>query len=351
VTSDSIRKAAVLIRSLDAEAAATLLMQLSDAEAKAIRAAIRRLGDIDPAEQAEVAAALRQPSAARPESALSGGVELELSSTTSAASVLSVMERGSQLHAFIEADEAEASVIANFLKREHPQTMAVVVSYLRPTLAAKVLGELSAELQDAVIASFANLGDIPPDNLRVLTEGLQNWIEAHRTEQQRQANRSAKLSAICAAAGDQLRARIASHLPAPRIMTPPPARTETASPVTFIDDLAPPVKSDSVALDLKSKMVSSARPAMPFDSLERLDDDMLVEVMRNVGGDVLVLALAGAKESFLRRIEARLSRAAIRQLHRRLAALTNVKLSEVDRAQQTMVQVALELRRSTAFAA
>ncbi len=194
MTSDSIRKAAVLIRSLDAEAAATLLMQLSDAEAKAIRAAIRRLGDIDPAEQAEVAAALRQTPSGRQESAPAGGVELELSSTTSVTSVLCAMERGSQPHAFIEADEAEASVIANFLKREHPQTMAVVVSYLRPTLAAKVLGELSAELQDAVIASFANLGEIPPDNLRVLTEGLQNWIEAHRTEQQRKANRSAKLS-------------------------------------------------------------------------------------------------------------------------------------------------------------
>ncbi len=328
-------------------------MQLSDAEAKAIRAAIRRLGEIDPAEQAEVAAALRQTPATRPEGAAAGGVELELTGTTTVESALSAMERGSQPHAFVEADDAEASVIARFLEREHPHTTAVVISSLRPALAAKVLGELDAELQDATIAAFTHIGEVPPDNLRVLAEGLQAWIDAHRTEVKRQASRSAKLSAIRAAANDQLRARISNYLPKAEAMSQPiDHSTRLAS--TPEAQAQGPIEQPSVEqspIEVAPKLAKPTRPALAFDTLERLDDDALVEVMRNVGGDVLVLALAGAKESFLRRIEARLSRAAIRQLHRRLAALTNVKVSEVDRAQQTMVRVALELRRSTAFAA
>jgi hypothetical protein len=52
----NLRKAAVLIRSLDSDTAAVMLAQLSAEEAAKIRAAIREIGALDPEEQAAVAA-------------------------------------------------------------------------------------------------------------------------------------------------------------------------------------------------------------------------------------------------------------------------------------------------------
>ena len=74
----NLRKAAVFIRSLDADTAATLLSQLSPEEAQQVRTAIRELGALDPAEQADVTGEFRRSQRATNHSA-SRGVELELS--------------------------------------------------------------------------------------------------------------------------------------------------------------------------------------------------------------------------------------------------------------------------------
>ena len=55
----NLRKAAVLLRSLDTDTAAVMLGQLSAEEAATIRAAMRAVGQVETDEQADVAAELR----------------------------------------------------------------------------------------------------------------------------------------------------------------------------------------------------------------------------------------------------------------------------------------------------
>src|SRR5262245_2102824 len=78
VLDSNLRKAAVLLRSLDGETAAVMLAQLSPAEADSLRAAIRTIGAVDPEEQADVVSEFRRT---RPTAAIGHnlGVELELS--------------------------------------------------------------------------------------------------------------------------------------------------------------------------------------------------------------------------------------------------------------------------------
>src|SRR3954465_7843557 len=75
----NMRKAAVLLRSLDADTATMMLRQLSSEEAAAIRAVMRAVGPVEPGEQADVVAELRR---VRPSKKMSdsGDVELALSS-------------------------------------------------------------------------------------------------------------------------------------------------------------------------------------------------------------------------------------------------------------------------------
>src|SRR4051812_38012847 len=122
----NLRKAAVLLRSLDADTAAMMLGQLSTEEAARIRPAMRSLGPLDSGEQAGVLAELggdRAPS----KRAESGGVELSLSSSFQDSSLARVAsgdsDEGTRRFEFLENAPAEALV--SFLAREHSQTIAV----------------------------------------------------------------------------------------------------------------------------------------------------------------------------------------------------------------------------------
>ncbi len=132
-----IRKAAVLLRSLDADTATTLLEQLTSDEAEAVRTAIRSLGPIDPEEQADVAAEFRRVAPMQ----AAGGVELQL--TTGAGG----LDRGNSRR-FEFLDQAPIEALVPCLAREHVQTIAVVLSNLRPERAGEVLADEPARLQE-----------------------------------------------------------------------------------------------------------------------------------------------------------------------------------------------------------
>src|SRR5262245_52355901 len=127
----NLRKAAVLLRSLDSETAAVMLGQLSREEAGSLRAAVRELGAIDPEEQADVMAEFRsaRPAIARRSAR---GVELEISQATIHNSDTIANEaapRGTAKR-FEFLANAPTSAVVPYLAREHAQTIAVVLSHL-----------------------------------------------------------------------------------------------------------------------------------------------------------------------------------------------------------------------------
>src|SRR5437868_3208904 len=120
-----LRKAAVLLRSLDADTAAMMLAQLSAEEAAAIRAAMRALGAVEADEQADVVAELRRE---RPANATTfAGVELALSSsfgsdTYDQPGALQPANGRSKRFEFLQS--APISALVPYLAREHAQTIA-----------------------------------------------------------------------------------------------------------------------------------------------------------------------------------------------------------------------------------
>src|SRR5262245_35349882 len=117
----SLRKAAVLIRSLDADTAATMLAQLSPAEAKRVRLAIQSLGGpVDPDEQADVMAELRHRGPLAQE-APQHGVELSLSTSRMNFDSPALERTASKPFEFLEQAPIESLVV--YLAREHAQTV------------------------------------------------------------------------------------------------------------------------------------------------------------------------------------------------------------------------------------
>src|SRR3954454_22022132 len=77
----NLRKAAVLLRSLDADTAAVMLGRLSTEEAATIGAAMRAVGQVETGEQADVVAELRGGLSTAPFMSDAGDVELTLSTS------------------------------------------------------------------------------------------------------------------------------------------------------------------------------------------------------------------------------------------------------------------------------
>ena len=72
--------------------------------------------------------------------------------------------------------EAPAESLAPFFEREHPQTIAVVVSHLSAARAAQVLAALPADMQLEVARRLVDLNETDAEILREVERGLESWI-------------------------------------------------------------------------------------------------------------------------------------------------------------------------------
>ena len=123
-----LRKAAILVASLDQEHAAALVRQMSAAQSEALQQAVASLGEIDPTEQSEVLEEFFRIGPLLPDKQPAG---IELDSEQPAMSTPSLPTDASESCGtmggvpFRFLHQAPVQSLAPFLMRENPQTIAV----------------------------------------------------------------------------------------------------------------------------------------------------------------------------------------------------------------------------------
>jgi flagellar motor switch protein FliG len=80
--------------------------------------------------------------------------------------------------------KADSTQIYNFLQNEHPQTIALILSYLEPKQAAPVLASLPLEKQTNVIARIANMGSSSPEYVKEAERVLEKKLASQVSGQQ-----------------------------------------------------------------------------------------------------------------------------------------------------------------------
>jgi flagellar motor switch protein FliG len=327
--SDNVRKAAILIASLDRDAADALLNQMSDEQARRLRRALVELGDVEPDEQAEVIEEFFRIGPMAPEK-FPAGVELcdtlaeELGFGASGGSLATPresVEPGTASFRFLEV--LSAAELAGYLEREHPQTIALVVSHLTAQRAGDVLGRLSPLVQAEVARRLVDLDPAQPEVIREVERGLENSMAAEvRSRERRQAG-LATLEGILQAADDRTQQEILANL-------------------------------DAVDRQLAGKLGAPRRRPLSFAELQRWDDRALAAVLERADTEIAVLALAGANHDFVERLLAILPRAQARALRYALDHLGPTKLSDLETGQDELAALAEamqssgELKRETA---
>src|SRR5580692_7004400 len=202
----------------------------------------------------------------------------------------------------------QEEVLANYLKNEYPQTIAVVLSKLRPEHAARVLGILPEELALDVV------------NRMLRMEAVQKEV-IERVEQTLRTEFMSNLS--------QTRRRDAHEVMA-EIFNNFDRQTETRF-ITALED-----ENRESAERIKALMFT-------FDDLIKLDTASAQTLMRHVEKDKLAIALKGAAEPVRQFFMSNMSTRAAKMLMDDMQAMGPVRLREVDEAQVLLVNLAKDL--------
>ena len=312
----SIRKAAILVASLDAPTADLLLAQMGSHQADQVRHAILRLSDVDPAEQNEIIEEFFRIGPLIPQQH-PPGIELDdelarriaLPSLKPEKPPAPEPEPSSNEPPFRFLHDTEFETLTPFLKREHPQTIAVVLSHLPPDRAGEVLAQLPATVQVDVIRRLVDLDEADPRVLREVERGLESWLSEQVRDRRRRAAGLAAVSAILTAATGGMRRNILTNL--------------TRHDRTLAGKLRP--------------------DRFPFADLVELDDDALLAVLKAADPELIVLALAGARAELVQRITRRLPTEQGRALTKALVHLGPTRLADVEEAQQALADLAVDL--------
>ena len=200
------------------------------------------------------------------------------------------------------------AVLANYLKNEYPQTVAVVLSKLKPDHAGRVLAVLPENFAIEVIMRMLRMESVQRDVLSGVEETLRSEFMTNLTSTRRRDSH-------------ELMAEIFNSL-------------DRQSETRFVAALEE--RNRETADRIKALMFT-------FNDLQRLSPANVQILLRSVEKDKLPLALKGASDAVRELFFGNLSERAGKMLRDDIEALGPVKLRDVDEAQAAIVLMAKDL--------
>lgn len=203
------------------------------------------------------------------------------------------------------------SVLANFLKNEYPQTVAVVMTKVKPDHAARVLSALPEDFAQEVIMRMLRMEAVQKDILDKVESTL-------RTEFMNNLARTNRRDA------HEVMADIFNNF-------------DRQTEGRFLSALEE--RNRESAERIRALMFT-------FEDLGKLDPGSVQTLLRNFDKDKLGLALKGASDGLRDMFFSNMSERAGKILREDMEAMGPVRLSEVDEAQMSMVMLAKDLAAS-----
>lgn len=308
------QKAALLLLSLDVETATRVMKYLSQDEIEALTIEITNMKGISSEKVDPVVDEYHQLVRAQ-EYMIQGGIDyaqrlLEQSlGFTKATDVIEKVKLLTQVKGFAMLKKADNEQLANFLQKEHPQTIAFILSNLSADQTATVLAEFDEELRNDVSFRMATLGKVSP-TLMAQMEGVLNNVAESEISQNMSVMGGAKL--------------LASIL----------NRCNTATAKMILEHIDQ--KESQLAGEIKRLMFL-------FDDLVYIEDRGIQRILREVDKNDLALSLKVADEKLKDKIFNNMSERAKELLKEELSYLGPVRLKEVEAAQTRIVEIVKQL--------
>ncbi|MEW4454325.1 FliG C-terminal domain-containing protein [Bremerella sp. JC817] len=367
---ETIRKAAIVIASLDEVSADKLLDSMPEEVASQIRWMSIELENVSDEERQTVLDEFLRNSG-RQVAMEDPGVEMEFTYQQPEAPVAAPQPSSVPTPPpFAFLNDAPSEMLAPFFEQEHPQVTAMVMSYLQPERASEILRQLPARLQAEVVHRITML-DEPSQEIVADVEARIKQIVSRQTLafERRRLGMAAAQAILKASSNDQAEQLLAelrsrgSQIPgdletfqqtanaASVIVQPTPAVVPMPQPkvepkaqpfaaTAPIEVKKPEPKTPEPKKAPVAKIEATARelpqPKFPFEKFAMLDDASLARVLHQTGPKVVLLALCGASPAVMKRISRGLGAGDVKLLERKIREMQPVLLSDIDHAKRQM---------------
>lgn len=307
-TSSSLRKAAVFMIAIGAQASATVLRHLEEEEIERLLGEIARIKNYQPTELETINGEFHQMVLAEQylsTGGLSYATEI-LNKALGEQKALEIIRRvqaALQVKGFNVLQNVDLNQLLSFLQKEHPQTIALVLTLLMPSQAATILTELPPNVQIDVVHRIARMERVSPDTLQAIEKVLESHIDFSES--------TTKFGGIKSAAEmlNMVGQRFEKHI------------------LTGLSKENP-----NLAVEIKNLM-------FVFEDLLALDDRSIQRVLKEVDNRDLAMALKATSDELKKKILANMSKRASEMIQEELEYMGPVRLREVEETQQKIIDV------------
>ncbi len=199
--------------------------------------------------------------------------------------------------------------IADLIRLEHPQIIAIILSLLDADQSAEVLSMLPENMRSDILMRIATLEGVQPAALKELDEMMEKQLTG----------------------SDSVKSSVVGGVDA------------AANILNFIDGAISEELMDAINENDPELGQEIQEKMFVFEDLASVDDRGIQTLLREVSTDQLLLALRGVDEALKEKIFSNMSKRAAEMLRDDLEASPPVKLSEVEAAQKDILAIAKKL--------
>lgn len=314
---NGVQKAAILLIALGPEKSASIFKHLKEEEIEELTLEIANTRSVSPQTKEDVLDEFYQVCLAQQYIAEGGiGYARELLDKAlgdeRAQAVIAKLTASLQVRPFEFVRKTDPSQVLNFIQEEHPQTIAMILSYLSSSQAAMILGALPVEKQADVAKRIAKMDRTSPDVIREVERVLERKVAS-------MANQDYTIVGGVDAVVNILNT------------------VDRGTEKHIMESLE--IEEPELADEIRKKM-------FVFEDILLLDDRSIQRVLRDVDNNDLGIALKGANEEVQNVIFKNLSKRLAAMIKEDMEFMGPVRMKDVEEAQQKIVGVIRKLEDS-----
>ncbi len=311
------QKAAAVVVSLGADKASKIYKHLSESDIEKLTIEVAKLGHVTPEQMEEVLDEFYKVCLTQ-KVVTDGGMEyaravLEKAfGESTAQSLLDRLSKSLQIRPFEFIRKSDAKNLLSFLQHERPQTIALILSYADSDQASMVISELPKDKRIQVVEAIARMESASPEAIKIVEESLKKRFDSVVT---------ADFTTI---GGINYIADVMNHM-------------DRANEKYIFDELGK--KDEELAEVIRKKM-------FVFEDIVSMDNRSIQRFIRECDVKDIVYALKGSDENIKELVFANVSSRMAESIQSDLEVTVNVRLRDVEEAQQRIVGVIRRLEEA-----
>ena len=310
----SKQKAAMLLIALGPEKSASVFKYLKEEEIEQLTLEIASIKAVSPKVKEEILQEFYEMCLAQ-EYIAEGGIgyarqllEKALGSDK-AVEVINKLTVSLQVRPFEFARKTEATQLVNFIQNEHPQTIALILSYLKPSQSAEIIRALPAEMQADTARRIALMDRASPDVISQIEREFEKRLSTLVSEDYTSIGGIDSIVEII-------------------------NQVDRSTEKNIMENLE--IEDPELAEVIKKRM-------FVFEDITTLDPKSIQRVLREVDNHQLAIALKGAGEGVKEVIMANISKRLAAMIEEDLEYMGPKRVKEVEDAQQKIVNIIRKL--------